>query len=478
MYDIAFPGNSVIETYFDGYDVATGGLEIDIANIKYYPNKQRRMWQEVRGLTPALRTAMPEKRQSGLIESVLALNKRNMAAPKLQESVNEFEIIENVISKAKTVFFDEKFIDASPMNSVSNCQKWWDKQSVTAQKQMLADTRIISEIDLCTYNFMIKNDVKPKLDLSPQSEYSALQTVVYPDKIVNAIFGPVMKEINERILSALRPHVVYNTRMTAEELDRSVEFLDVREQYDAVEIDFSKFDKSKTSLHIRAVIELYKVFGLDDMLAFLWEKSQCQTTIRDRQNGLIAHILYQQKSGNCDTYGSNTWSAALALLDTLPLERAKFMVFGGDDSLVFFPKNMNLADPCGRLASLWNFDCKFFNFQNNMFCGKFLLKIGENYKFAPDPFKLLTKLGRKDIKNDILLSEIFISISDNYRSYHDYRVLEALNVAVVERYKLSQDVLFGLCALKKYLFNFDLFRTLFSYKGKLHCTNVSRNFEW
>lgn len=478
MYDLAFPGNSVIDTYFDGYEVATGGLTIDISNIKYYPNKQMRVWQEVKGLVPVLRTAMPEKRQNGLVESVLALNKRNMAAPKLQESVNEFEIIENTINRAKEIFFDIDRIESSNLQTEAATIRWWQRQSCTAQKQMLADTRTITEIDLCTYNFMIKNDVKPKLDLSPQSEYSALQTVVYPDKIVNAIFGPVMKEINERIRFALKPHVIYNTRMTADELNDAIEFLDVNEKFDSVEIDFSKFDKSKTSLHIRAVIELYKLFGLDEMLAYLWEKSQCQTTVRDRQNGLIAHLLYQQKSGNCDTYGSNTWSAALALLDALPLQKARFMIFGGDDSLILFPEKEHFPDPCRRLASLWNFDCKFFKFENNMFCGKFLLKVGDNYKFSPDPYKLLTKLGRKDIKDGKLLSEIFISINDNYRSYSDYRILEALNVAIIERYKLSQDVMFGLCALKKYIFSFDLFASLFSYKGKLQQVTVDRNFEW
>lgn len=479
MYDIAFPGNSIIDTYFDGYEVATGGLQIDMnASLTYYPNRQMKMWKECRGMYPMLRTAMPEKRQSGLAEGLLALNKRNMAAPKLQESVNEFEVIESTIEKAKKVFFDEGRIDNSKLETFEGAARWWVKQSCTAQKQMLADVRTLSDIDVTSYNFMIKGDVKPKLDLSPQSEYSALQTVVYPDKIVNALFGPIMKEINERIRVALKPHVIYNTRMTSDELDAAVEFLDVREDHESVEIDFSKFDKSKTSLHIRVVIELYKLFGLDEMIAYLWEKSQCQTTIKDRVNGIIAQILYQQKSGNCDTYGSNTWSAALSLLESLPLEKATFMIFGGDDSLIFFPKGMVIEDPCRRLASMWNFDCKLFNFKNNSFCGKFLIKVGEKYKFAPDPYKLLTKLGRKDIKNSDLLSEIFTSIGDNYKSYDDYRVLEALNVAVMERYKLRCDVMFGLLALKKYINSFDLFASLFSHKGKYQRVEVGRNFEW
>ncbi|KOM51404.1 hypothetical protein LR48_Vigan09g006300 [Vigna angularis] len=83
LHDLAFPGNSTISTYFDGYEVASGGLTIDIDNLKINPHKQMKIWTETQCLEPVLRTAMPEKRQSGLVESVLALNKRNMATPNL-----------------------------------------------------------------------------------------------------------------------------------------------------------------------------------------------------------------------------------------------------------------------------------------------------------------------------------------------------------------------------------------------------------
>lgn len=478
LYEDTFPGNSAIDSYFDGYEVATGDLDIELSDCRIQPNKNVKPWRELNGFEPVLKTAMPEKRQNGLMESLLALKKRNMAAPNLQDSVNEFEIIEKTITKSTQVFLDPALIDNSQMNTIQGAQRWWTKQSYTAQRQMIASTKFLNEIDVCTYNFMIKNDVKPKMDLSPQTEYSSLQTVIYPDKEVNAIFGPIMKEINERIRLALRPHVIYNTRMTADELNNSVEFLNPYEEYDNYEIDFSKFDKSKTSLHIKTVIEFYKLFGLDEMLSYLWEKSQTQTVAKDRLNGVIAFLLHQQKSGNCDTYGSNTWSAALALLETMPLEKARFMIFGGDDSLILFPKATLVRDPCRRLASLWNFDCKLFQFKINMFCGKFFIKVGDKFKFAPDPMKLITKLGRKDIKDETILSEIFVSLNDNYRSYSDYRVLEALAGAVMERYKTPYCALGALISLRKYISNFDLFKTLFNYKGKFKNVKVRKDYEW
>lgn len=467
-----------MDSHFDGYEVSTTDISIELENCTVQPNKNVRVWQDRRGLVPVMRTAMPPKRQNLPVEAMLALKKRNMAAPKLQEAVNEFEVIERTIGRAKEIFFDTALIDDSETSTRESNLRWWRRQSTTAKAQMRKETRVLHELDLCFYSYCIKGDEKPKMDRSPQHEYGALQTVVFPDKIVNALFGPIMKEINERIRLALKPHVVYNSRMNSDELNRTVEFLDPDVDYNAFEIDFSKFDKSKTSLHIRAVIELYKLFGLNDLFALLWEKSQCQTKIRDFVNGITAYLLYQQKSGNCDTYGSNTWSAALALLESMPLEKAKFMIFGGDDSLILFPKQVCVEDPCRRLASLWNFDCKLFEFKHNMFCGKFLLKIGDRFKFAPDPMKLITKLGRKDIADGRLLSEIFVSLGDNYQSYRDYRILEQLACAVKERYRTEEDPTAALITLKKYIFDFKLWASMFNYSGGFVECRVNRNFEW
>ncbi|CAA86474.1 gamma-A protein, partial [Lychnis ringspot virus] len=217
--------------------------------------------------------------------------------------------------------------------------------------------------------------------------------------------------------------------------------------YKSLEIDFSKFDKSKTGLHIKCVIALYRLFGLDGILRVLWEKSQVQTYVKDRNFGLEAYLLYQQKSGNCDTYGSNTWSAALSLLDCLPLEDAVYAAFGGDDSLILFDEGYLISDPCKRLAGTWNFECKIFNFTFPAFCGKFLIKVDDKYLFVPDAAKLIVRLGRTDISDVDTLSESFISIDDNYRSYKDFRVLNELSNALVDRYRSPHDALAALISV-------------------------------
>nr|ATO98268.1 gamma A protein [Lychnis ringspot virus] len=476
-FDVTFPGNSVRFSDFDGYTVATSDLAVDVTDCKIKFDKSFKPYNFKECLRPELRTAMPEKRQGSLAESVLALRKRNLAAPRLQGAVNEWQIIENTMKRALDIFFNKDLIDRSHHATYESSLKWWDKQSTTARAQLGAGMRRLCDIDFCTYNFMIKNDVKPKLDLTPQVEYAALQTVVFPDKIVNAFFGPVIKEINERIIRALKPHIVFNTRMTAEELNDTISFLPPK-NYKSLEIDFSKFDKSKTGLHIKCVIALYRLFGLDGILRVLWEKSQVQTYVKDRNFGLEAYLLYQQKSGNCDTYGSNTWSAALSLLDCLPLEDAVYAVFGGDDSLILFDEGYLISDPCKRLAGTWNFECKIFNFTFPAFCGKFLIKVDDKYLFVPDAAKLIVKLGRTDISDVDTLSEIFISIDDNYRSYKDFRVLNELSNALVDRYRSPHDALAALISVCYYIFDFDNFKQLFNCSGSFVSKTIRKDFDW
>lgn len=475
------PGNSVRCSDFDGEIVATSSLNMDLSDCNLKMGKGFKPFSKQEVLTPSLRTAMPEKRVSSFQESVLALKKRNLAAPRLQESVNELELVEKTVFKAMNTLFNTELIDLTPLCTYESVQRWWQKQSPKAQSEMLKDPRMVDQIDFTTYNFMIKNDVKPKLDCSPQHEYSALQTIVYPDKLVNAYFGHVMKEINERMLKALHPWFVVNARMTAAELDEKVSFLPLDLDMDSIEIDISKYDKSKTGLHIGAVIALYEKFGLTGELMHYWIQSQWQTNAKDRNTGVEAFILFQQKSGNVDTYFSNTWCAVLALLDCLPLERAIFSIFGGDDSLILYPKGEIISDPCSRLQNLWNFECKLLSMDHPLFCGKFLLRVGARWRFVPDARKLIEKLGKKDIPRvgaDKLLSEIFVSINDNYGCYDDMRVLHALDEAIIERYKPKYSSLAALISVRKFLSNFDNFRLLFSYKGKFVKTSVRKDYEW
>ena len=67
---------------------------------------------------------------------------------------------------------------------------WFSCQPTSAVGQ-LANFNFIDLPAFDTYMHMIKRQPKSRLDTSIQSEYPALQTIVYHPKVVNAVFGPV-----------------------------------------------------------------------------------------------------------------------------------------------------------------------------------------------------------------------------------------------------------------------------------------------
>lgn len=461
-YDALFPGNSLRDSSLDGYLVATTDCNLRLDNVTIKSGNWKDKFAENETfLKPVIRTAMPDKRKTTQLESLLALQKRNQAAPDLQENVHATVLIEETMKKLKSVVYDVGKIRADPIVNRAQMERWWRNQSTAVQAKVVADVRELHEIDYSSYMYMIKSDVKPKTDLTPQFEYSALQTVVYHEKLINSLFGPIFKEINERKLDAMQPHFVFNTRMTSSDLNDRVKFLNTEAAYDFVEIDMSKFDKSANRFHLQLQLEIYRLFGLDEWAAFLWEVSHTQTTVRDIQNGMMAHIWYQQKSGDADTYNANSDRTLCALLSELPLEKAVMVTYGGDDSLIAFPRGTQFVDPCPKLATKWNFECKIFKYDVPMFCGKFLLKTSSCYEFVPDPVKVLTKLGKKSIKDVQHLAEIYISLNDSNRALGNYMVVSKLSESVSDRYLYKGDSVHALCALWKHIKSFTALCTLF-----------------
>lgn len=85
-------------------------------------------------------------------------------------------------------------------------------------------------------------------------------------------------------------------------------------------------------------------FGAPEQSITEWYECHIKTQILFRDMGITINIDYQWKSGDVFTFLGNTIVAMLALAVTYPLGTAYGGVFGGDDSLVFFPKGIILYD--------------------------------------------------------------------------------------------------------------------------------------
>jgi len=463
-YDLRFPGNSEIDDSLDGYHVAVSDLSVSVQNAQI-PIHPKEGYKDAKPtIKSKLRTGMSSRRIPSERENVLAASKRNWDTPDVSEIVNIEEAVEVAVSRFVEAFVDMERVDDSILCTADNAAQWFEKQIPSTKGKILGDIGFVDDQNLSEYNYMIKCDVKPKLDCSPQGEYAALQTVIYHGKDVNWVWGPIFNELTTRFLQCLRPNVVVNTKLTPEELEDRFSWIPTDSSIKWLEMDLSKYDKSQGLLHQQCEMAIWEMFGLDKSLRDLWERGHVSTSFYDFKTGFKSWVMYQRKSGDVTTFIGNTIVNMLAMADSLPLDKAIFSLFGGDDSLIgFYPEDfsLHLQDPCQRVASVWNFQCKMFSFSIPSFCGKAILRDSMGWVVVPDHMKLITKLGATKCENKFELEEVRRSYADNYKHLSDYRVIELLCEYDEERYKVKDDVSIALCSLSKFLFSPTAFQFLF-----------------
>lgn len=463
LYDNAFPGNSLVDDEFDGYLVQTSDLTIDAQDSVIPIFSKDGVIESKPAIKSRVRTAMPARRVQCDRENLIAVVKRNWDTPDVSEIVNYDEIISSSVDKFFSTYTIPELVDSSEIFTESNAVEWFNKQIGSTKGKIIRNEDFLDEMNHSKYNFMIKCDVKPKLDLSPQSEYAALQTVIFHGKEKNFIWGPIFHELTIRLLQCLKPNVIVNTKLSADQLTER--FAGLNHLYDLAwyEMDLSKYDKSQGYIHQQVEMEIWERLGLEKSLRDLWERGHVSTSFSDLKSGFRSWLMYQRKSGDVTTFIGNTLVNMVVLADSLPIDKAYFSMFGGDDSLIGFPKEdlPNLIDPCYRVASVWNFQCKLFQFNLPSFCGKVLLRDNLGWVLVPDPLKLITKLGATKALNEKELEEVRISYWDNYKGLDNFRVIQLLREYLIERYKVTVDPTIALCSLVKFLKSPEAFKTLF-----------------
>ena len=224
------------------------------------------------------------------------------------------------------------------------------------------------------YRHMIKAQPKQKLDLSIQTEYPALQTIVFHSKKINAIFGPLFSELTRILLESIdSSRFLFFTRKTPEQIEEFFSDLDSHVPMDVLELDISKYDKSQNEFHCAVEYEIWRRLGLDDFLAEVWKQGHRKTTLKDYTAGIRACLWYQRKSGDVTTFIGNTVIVAACLASMIPMNKAIKAAFCGDDSLVYLPKGTELPDIQSAANLMWNFEAKLFRKTYGYFCGRYVI---------------------------------------------------------------------------------------------------------
>lgn len=95
---------------------------------------------------------------------------------------------------------------------------------------------------------------------------------------------------------------------------------------------------------------------------------------------------------------------------------------------------------------------------------------------VPDPLKLVSKLGRKDLVNFDHVEEYRVSLLDLLKPYSDAKLNHLISEAVYERYKGAPQDLSAVCtAINKLVSDKELFASLYyTTDSDILCTDASR----
>nr|AQZ55414.1 ORF1 [Castlerea virus] len=430
---------------FDGWDVRNSDLNIEIGEIAFAPVGCVQLPKKFDSMRPILKTPMPLMRDYNTRELMLALEKRNRNVPSMNGvvdiEVSSTEMLESMITEV----FDAaklKFHLATPITISTNSVGEWLSGQPTAVRPMIVPDFALHCLALNSYNFSIKRKPKPNLTVDATSSYLALQTIVYHEKPINALFCSVFREIKKRVTMSLKPHVKIFCDMSAEEfenvLQRDIPPQNISPLVEKLEIDISKYDKSQRELALEFECKLMRYFGVDDDIVELWFNAHVLTEVYDKTTKLRALIPYQRKSGDASTFIGNTLFLMAVICDLIPVSQLDLALFSGDDSLLY-GYGLNQYKNAQHFGLKFNLEIKFFTFEHSYFCSKFLLPVQGHWKFTPDPLKFITKLGRHDLVNPLHVEEYRISFVDTVRNYEDYHTCESVALALRERYGVFRD---------------------------------------
>nr|UTQ79653.1 replicase protein [Aphis glycines nege-like virus 1] len=450
LLDEVFSDQSYVDQKLDAWLVHSSDLTLFSGGYQFSSIKGVYRFPLYDNMCPTLKTPMYPTRSVTSREVRIALEKRNLAVPQLSGHVDTSDTSKKMLDSLILNCFDMAKLKVNNYRSLglsgNDVHDWLRGQDVHVVEQIVPDFPLHKRA-IDSYMYSIKRCPKPNLTIDAAKSYAALQTIVYHEKDINALFCTQFRKIKSRIMSSLLPHIkIFCDMSPAEFADELTKDIDkvlavfsgddsyISDGYYNMEIDISKYDKSQGLLALEFDCLVLEYFGMPAYLVELWYYGHVLTYVYDRATSVKCMIPFQRKSGDASTFILNTVFLMGVISNEIPLRELSNI------------RLENYADPA-KYANLYNLEVKFFTYDNPYFCSKFLLRLPDRWIFCPDPLKLLVKLGRSDLVNPDHVECYRQSFADSVKVYCDYNVCYYVSVAMRERYKLKMDVVYLLAAL-------------------------------
>jgi hypothetical protein len=398
--------------------------------------------KEQQYLHPKLETVQPMRDPGNIFTAVTALNKRNHDPPVIHLT-RPLGLVNDIVDIFMETYIDSERLasvkQTAPFSSKVHTKAWFNSRLGSRKKALVSyGTNEPIESLFAVHN---RPDHKPKLDGSHVAEASAAQTVTAHHPTVTAKYAGFGQYIMNILQASLKDKWFINDGMCQEELNGATNFILHRvKEYIAQEIDFGKYDKSQEELCLDITIEVSRRLGVDETTLLQWREAHELNILSYFSLGLTLKTKYQRRSGDILTFTGNTIVLMAALAYAHDYKSAYGGVFGGDDSLVFLHPKTPVIDNAKIISDVFNLIAKLENFgKAPYFAGRFLIHAEGTFLLVPDPLKVITRLGKRDMFCQKHVQLAWISFADNYRCYKSLEVrIKVCNAAALRYARISK----------------------------------------
>ncbi|ALE18216.1 ORF1b, partial [Tetterwort vein chlorosis virus] len=351
-------------------------------------------------------------------QALISLSKRNFSAPRVNEKMDILATAERLCAGVFKAFNFSKLLENYDpvLPDIFKIDDWFgsrDGNKFGRIKRSMNHTLMVDQFQ--PMKFMIKGDMKPKMDTSSYATYDPPSNIIYYQHIINVYYSPLFLEIFDRITYCLSHKVILYSGMNLQDLASliSSQLKMPLDYYHTTEIDFRMFDKSQGVLFKTYEELIYKCFKFSEDLYENIKMTEYFTRFKG-ENGVSGDLGAQRRTGSPNTWLSNTLVTMGILLSQYDLDDIELILISGDDSLIF-SKNP-LPNVTAEINRDYGFEAKMMMNSVPYFCSKFILQDGGKLKVVPDAQRMFEKLSTpirlRDFEEGTVLRERFTSYKD------------------------------------------------------------------
>lgn len=374
----------------------------------------------------------------GYMKSLL---KRNADVSKLRDPFANKSCYE-IIQKFKNTYFENTELDELSLRlqqySVDWRKQWIETRTTKQLTKLLHEEGELLEMDLTTYNAFLKSLFKNKFEEDKYSDTQVSQIVAGANTVLNEYFTVMVKQFTSVLIKFVKPNVVIYDGISPQqfELLLNEQFMNDKNSYSPIEMDYSKYDKNQDFLDLYYQVIIMHSLGIDLSLLTEWTAVHMITKIKNHNLGITLPVYTQRKSGDVFTFMGNTLFTMLiysTFYSDLPV---KLMVFGGDDSLIYIPsKNkQQFIDYSQEISNTFNMDIKYMNTTKSVcFASRYIVQYLGRIYCIPDLMKQLLRHNRIMKTKDHIIAELITLTSLNECYLDNFGLVDSYLDCIIDR---------------------------------------------